>query len=134
MSQLQHTKKSHSTFFMTLKLFSNITHLSGVQRNLLTDVLQTFRDSLPPAALALLDERFLEWEPYLEGWAAQFRAPRDFGAPLLQALRQIDTLARPENDALRQEALSRVPDGWIILAFNLKTPFSRHHHVTGVKP
>ena len=98
---------------MKLTLFSDPKKIAEVQRTAMTQFLQRFPDCLPPAAAALLTEPNLLWEPYCEAWASQFRAPEALGARLVAALAEIEALARPENEALREEALARAPEGWI---------------------
>src|SRR5271166_6367715 len=96
-----------------LKLFTDPNLLRQLHRNILTRLLEDFKNDLPPEAAALLAAD-LNHEQFCAAWAAQFRSPSAFGAPLLQALIAIETLALPENRQLLDDALSHLPSGYDI--------------------
>ena len=100
---------------MPLRLFTDPGLLGLLHRNVLTRFLEDHKDSLAPEAAALLNaDRDLNHEQFCAAWAARFRSPAAFGAPLLEALTAIETLALPENRQLLDDALSHLPPGYEI--------------------
>jgi hypothetical protein len=74
-----------------LKFFSDPENLRRLDRCHLTRLLQEHQDCLPREAVALLFANPpLEHENWCTAWAAQFKSPAAFGAPLLNALIAID--------------------------------------------
>jgi putative DNA primase/helicase len=98
---------------MKLTLFGDPKNVAKVQRNLMAELLRQFEECLPASAAAVLKDREMGWEWYCEALAALFREPENFGGRLVRALKEIEQLSLPENEGMLQEALARVPDGWI---------------------
>jgi hypothetical protein len=93
-----------------LKFFTDPSILRRVQRNILTPVLETFQSCLPPETAALVKNS--DFDNFCNGLSAQFRSLAAFGAPLIEALVAIETLALPENHLLLEEGLSHLPTGF----------------------
>jgi Protein of unknown function (DUF3631) len=77
--------------------------------------LQAHQAFLTPEAVALLDLSVrgpLAFDEFCSGWAAQFRDPSRFGAPLAETLFAIESLALPENSSILQKALDSLPPGY----------------------
>src|SRR5579859_1575510 len=98
---------------MTLEYFSDPELLSHVYRDLLTRLLDDYKEHLPAEAAALR-RADLNFEQFCAAWAAQFQDPSRFGLPLRDALLAIEKLARPENESLLKEALSHLPPGYVV--------------------
>ncbi|HWV98960.1 MAG TPA: DUF3631 domain-containing protein [Candidatus Acidoferrum sp.] len=94
-----------------LKYFIHASLLRPLNRLILTRFLEDLKHSLSPEAAGLLAAD-LDHEQFCAAWAAQFRSPSALGAPLLEALSAIETLAIPENRPLLQDALSHLPRGY----------------------
>jgi hypothetical protein len=93
-----------------LKLFSNPENLRRLDRCHLTRLLEEHQDCLAREAVALLFANPPpDHENWCSAWAAQFKSPAAFGAPLRNALLDIETLSLPENRTLLEHALSNLP-------------------------
>ncbi|HWX19435.1 MAG TPA: DUF3631 domain-containing protein [Candidatus Binatia bacterium] len=91
-----------------LQFFTDPNIIAKVNRSFLARFLEGFVDSLPREATVLLNSEH-NYERFCAAAAAQFSATDTLGAPLLKALMEIETLARPENAALLEDAISRLP-------------------------
>ncbi|HEV2394429.1 MAG TPA: DUF3631 domain-containing protein [Verrucomicrobiae bacterium] len=96
-----------------LTFFTCIPVLRRLNRCVFTQFMQSYSPSLPPEAASLLTGH-LGHEEFCAAWAAQFTCPGRFGAPLLEALVAIHTLALPENAHLIEPALAKLPPGFEI--------------------
>jgi len=61
----------------------------------------------------------LGFDQFCAAWAEQFKNAAALGAPLLNALTAIETLARPENRHLLQEAQAKLPSGYEVISMAL---------------
>src|SRR4029077_6080167 len=94
-----------------LKLFTDLNLIRQVDRSILTQFLERLNGSLSPEAAALLAAQ-LDCEDFCAAWAVQFASISGFGAPLLQALADIETLALPVNRPILEDPLSHLPPGY----------------------
>jgi hypothetical protein len=108
----------------SLKFFSEQVHFSGVDRLIMTHLIEYYQTCLPPAAAALLTAG-LDFEQYCAAWPAQFKSLEGFGAPLVEALTAIEKLSLPENAALLEQARGALPAG-----YDLKVHRSSLHQCT----
>jgi putative DNA primase/helicase len=99
---------------MTLKYFTDPTLLARLDNSLFTQFLEDFTSCLPREALTLFSGQFNSPEEWWAAWAAQFSAPETLGPGLLSALIDIESLARPENSDILEDALSQLPPGFSI--------------------
>jgi len=99
-----------------LKLFTDPSALTRVQRSLLTRFLEDNQAHLSADAAALLTTSLnnLTFEEYCSAWATQLTCANQFGAPLLEALHAVEFLALPENAPILTDALSHLPRGYEI--------------------
>jgi hypothetical protein len=96
---------------MSLNFFSQPTQLSRIQRDMFTRLLEGRKGCLPRAAVALLTAQ-LDFEQFCEAWAALFKSPEGFRAPVLEALGAIEALSLPENAPLFEKAVATLPPGY----------------------
>ncbi|MGH7973501.1 MAG: hypothetical protein ACREIC_32700, partial [Limisphaerales bacterium] len=94
-----------------LLLFISPQHISQLPRDTFTQFLQEFQSCLPATAVALLTAE-LSHPQFCSAWATQFSSPGELGAPLLQALLDIELLALPQNEPHLKRALTQVPPGY----------------------
>ncbi len=95
-----------------LQLFTNPECLRVVHANVLRCFLEDMKQYLPPEAAVFLG-RDLSHHEFSLGLAKLFSSLKGFGAPLVQALCDIDTLALPENTALLEDAVTHAPPNFV---------------------